>query len=333
MNEIWTISEQKQGQISRTSLELLSWGKEIDKRNEHILCAVLLVDEMETTEIQKLIEYGADKVYLVIHKNLEHFLVDSFAEVITDLIMDYQPKIVLASASTTGRTIMPYVSAKVHGGLTADCTELEFETGSGLLLQTRPAIGGNILATIKTPAHTPQMATVRPKSIACPVRDTSRKGEIKRIKLDFLKESRTKFEGFIPFSDGVSNIEDANVVVSGGRGLGRKDSISLIEELAALLDGETSSSRPPVDLGWKPYATQIGLSGKTVTPELYIACGISGSIQHLAGIKTAKHILAINKDPLAQIFQVANLGIVADLFEFLPFLIQKIKAIQQANVS
>lgn len=327
-NEIWSLAEQHDGKLSDVSFELIAWCKKMLPKNSenYSLCSLVLADGMNETEIEKLIFSGADKVYYVQHKKLKKFLVEPYARVLTSLINEHHPDVFLASATTTGKTIFPYISVLVHGGLTADCTGLEIDEETGLLLQTRPAIGGNILATIKTPSHRPQMATVRPKSISKPVLDFSKSGTVEKIhpELDHL-QLRTKRISFTPFSHEGPNIESANIVVAGGKGLKSKNNFDLVVELAEALGGAVGTSRPPVDQGWQPYEVQVGLSGKTISPDLYIACGISGSIQHLAGIQTAGKIVAINNDPHAQIFQVADFGVVTDLFEFLPILSEKLR--------
>jgi electron transfer flavoprotein alpha subunit len=276
--------------------------------------------------IQELIFYGADKVYLVENSILEHFLVEPYSNIVEYLINKYHPDIFIAGATTLGRTLMPYVAIKVNTGLTADCTELEIEEGTGNLLQIRPAIGGNILATIKTPRHRPQMATVRPKSIAIPERIEGRQGEILKIDVPSeLLKSRTEILGTRNSVDEAMGLEDADKIVAGGRGLRKSDNFELVRELADLLSAAVGASRETVDRGWISYPHQVGLTGKTVSPKLYMAIGISGAIQHLAGMKTSENIVAINNDPEAQIFQVADFGIVGDLFEIVPAIIEEIR--------
>jgi len=224
---------------------------------------------------------------------------------------------------------MPYVAIKVHAGLTADCTDLAIDPETGELHQTRPAIGGNIMATIKTPTARPQMSTVRPKSARPLDRDPARTGEIVRVEVPpHLLETEMRFEQFVPDTSQGMAIEDAEVIVAGGRGLKNAEGFEILGRLARLLDGSVGASRAAVDRGWQPYPRQIGLSGKTVAPELYIACGISGAIQHLAGMQTARNIIAINNDPEAQIFQVADLSIVGDAFELLPAILEQLEARQ-----
>lgn len=325
---VWTLSEQKHGKVHAVSYELLKRGKGLAAKLGVPLSTMLLGHNLAETETRELIYRGADRVYTVSHPLLEHFLAEPYQQVLTFLIAQYRPEIILAAATTTGRTIMPYVAThQMFAGLTADCTVLEIEEGTGNLLQTRPAIGGNILATIKTPQARPQMATVRPKSMKPAERDPTRTGDVIAVALppELQLTSRVTFEGFVPDSSQGVPLEDAEIVVSGGRGLAKGENFALIRELAATLGGGVGASRDAVDRGWIEYPHQIGLSGKTISPKLYLACGISGSIQHLAGMQTAETIVAINKDPDAQIFRLADFGIVGNLFEIVPALIRKLK--------
>lgn len=324
-SDIWTLSELKNGRLHAVSFELLAWGKGLAEKRGSNLCAVVLCDNLPDEDLNELILHGADIVYVVRHADLEYFLVEVHSKVLQQLVESYAPEVLLASATTQGRTVMPYLSMKLHTGLTADCTGLDIDADTGNLLQTRPAIGGNIMATIKTPEARPQMATVRPKSAAPLPRDENRNGRV--IAVDVPPEcftARMKYEQFIPDDAREVAIEDAEVIVSGGSGCKSGDNFKLLDELAERLGGTVGASRPVIDRGWRPYSKQIGLSGKTVSPELYVACGISGAIQHLAGIQTAKHIVAINADPHAQIFNVADLGIVGDMFEIIPAIIKKL---------
>lgn len=326
LRDVWTLAEQKEGRLHPVSFELLERGRGLADARGSRLCAVVIGHGVSKDDLQELIERGADVVYLVQDERLKNFLVESHARALRMLIESYHPEIMIAAATTTGRTLMPYVSAQIRAGLTADCTGLEIDPESGLLLQTRPAIGGNIMATIKTPTARPQMATVRPKSSRIPERKTDRVGEIKSI--DFQNEklpTRVQFEKYIPDESGSASIEDADVIVAGGAGLKTADGFVSLEKLADRLGGSVGASRPCVDHGWQPYAHQVGLSGKTVSPRLYLACGISGAIQHLAGIQTAEAIIAINSDPNAMIFQVADLGIVGNLFEIIPALVESLE--------
>jgi len=321
---VWVLGEERDGLIHPVSYELLAWGRDLaDKLDVDLTCAILGKDVRD--QAPELIFRGADKVYTVNHVNLGIFRVDPYARIIAALIEEYRPEILLASATTMGRTLMPVLAAKIHTGLTADCTELDVEPSTRLLLQTRPAIGGNVMATIKTPEHRPQMATVRPKSRKPLPRDPSRTGEI--VEQHFGEQylhSRVKRVSFEPDVTSEAPIQDADIVVAGGKGLKDGKNLDLIFNLAKALDGVVGASRPAVDQGWIAYSHQVGLSGKSVTPRLYVALGISGSAAHLAGMSSAEVIVAINKDPGANIFKVADFGIVGDLFEIAPALLEKL---------
>jgi len=326
MREVWTLAEFRHGKLNTVSLELLNRGKSIAEKLNAPLASVIIGYQIKKEDIDELIERGADKVYVVDDKRLENFIVETYAKVILKLLDEYNPDIFIAAATTTGRTLMPYIAVKKQTGLTADCTVLDIEEETGNLLQTRPAIGGNILATIKTPNTRPQMATVRAHSTKPALPDRNRVGEViyKQFSDDVFS-SKTKYIRFIKNESQQVNIQDAKIIVAGGRGLGKAENFKLIDELAELLGGAVGASRDVVDRGWKTYPHQIGLSGKTVSPALYIAVGISGAIQHIAGMQTSENIIAINKDHDAQIFKIANLGIVGDLNEILPLLIERIK--------
>jgi len=247
------------------------------------------------------------------------------------MIERHKPEIVIAGATTTGRTLMPYVAIKANAGLTADCTGLDIDPETGHLLQTRPAIGGNIMATIMTPSARPQMATVRPRSTRPPERQPGRKGQIVREKPPASLSSRVRRIDFIRESD-THTLTEAERIVSVGRGIKKAENISMIVALAEALDAAVGASRDVVDRGWLEYPHQVGLSGKTVSPKLYLAVGISGAIQHLAGMQTAETIVAINSDPDAQIFRVANIGIVGDLFLVVPLLTKRLQELRQQGI-
>jgi electron transfer flavoprotein alpha subunit len=323
MGEVWTLSEYRDKQLRDVSFELLAWGRKLADQLDTCLCAVVLIEQISEDELNKLFFYGADKVYVVRNPALANFLVEPYARTLKNLVDTYEPLVFLAAATTTGRTVMPYLSMLLHTGLTADCTGLEIEPETDNLLQIRPAIGSNIMATIRTPKTRPQMATVRPMSIFPLEPDPLRQGEIlyPMVPAEAMI-SRMSYEAFIPEGQGTTALEEADIIVSGGRGMQDTANFKLIESLAKALGGSAASSRPPVDLDWQPYIRQVGLTGKTISPALYIACGISGAVQHLAGIQTARNIVAINSDADAPIFQVADFGIVGDLMEILPALIK-----------
>jgi electron transfer flavoprotein alpha subunit len=290
------------------------------------LCSVVLGASVHEPDVRELIFRGADRVYLAESPALAHFLAEPYAHVLARLIRRHAPQVVLAGATSTGRTLMPYLAVRLHTGLTADCTGLDIDPQTGNLIQTRPAVGGNVLATILTTRHRPQMATVRPKSARPPERVEGRLGRIVKVRVPTdLPHNGAKWLGLRRMEEGEGNIQDAEKIVAGGRGMKKGPNFALIRQLAAKLGASVAASREAVDRGWISYPHQVGLTGKTVTPRLYMAVGISGSIQHLAGMKTAECIVAINNDPLAQIFQVADFGVVGDLFEFLPFLMEEIE--------
>ncbi|MCX7786398.1 MAG: electron transfer flavoprotein subunit alpha/FixB family protein [Spirochaetes bacterium] len=319
VNQVWTVAEHWEGNLKPISFELLHWGRTLADKLQTSLASIVIGNAINNEELQKLIAYGADEVYSVQDPRLSFFVCETYARILTSLIQSFQPVVVLGGATTLGRTLLPYVAVKVHTGLTADCTGLDIEEGTGNLLQIRPAIGGNIMATIKTPFHRPQMATVRPHSIKplCP--DPFRTGWIHRIPIqDQMIDSRVDVLGLDPLDSGRSTLDSAEIVVSGGKGLRRGDAFSLIQSLAQDLGAAVGASREAVDRGWISYPHQVGLSGKAISPKVYIAVGISGAIQHLAGIKSSEAIVAINSDPSAPIFQVADFGIVGDLFQVIP---------------
>jgi electron transfer flavoprotein alpha subunit len=323
--EVWTIAEQFDGKLKNISFELLAWGRKLADKQKGKLVSVLIGDGVTDEDLEALLRHGADEVYALQDPRLARFICPAYSAVLEELIAEYKPEIILAGATSLGRTLMPYTAVKVHTGLTADCTGLDIEEGTGNLLQTRPAIGGNIMATIKTANHRPQMATVRPKS-ARPLReDAGRQGKIVHItRKNPLRGMSIVVEGYRREEGEFTNLEEAEIIVSGGRGLKKGEYFNLIKELAEKLGGETGASRDAVDRGWISYPHQVGLSGKTVSPRLYMAIGISGAIQHLAGIKTSECIVSINSDPDAPIHKIADLGIVGDAFAFVPELMKRL---------
>jgi electron transfer flavoprotein alpha subunit len=322
---VWVLGEVREGVIHAVSYELLAWGRDLADKLGVELASVILGSGIKD-KLDELISRGADKVYVVDHPELEHFSPDAYSAILTSLVKELKPEIFIASATTMGRTIMPILSVKLDAGLTADCTELDIDEQERLLIQTRPAVGGNIMATIKTPVFRPQMSTVRPKSRRPLPEDKTRKGEIVIREIgDDLLYSRTKRVGFIKEDTIGAPIQDAEFIVGVGKGLQDAKNLNIIEELTGLFEGSIGASRTATDAGWLSYSHQVGLSGKTVSPRLYIACGISGAVQHLAGMSSAEIIIAINSDPEASIFGVADYGIVGDLFEVVPLLIDKIK--------
>ncbi len=321
---IWVFAEQRNGKLRSVAYELLARGRELADTLHTDLAAVCLGKNVN--DIASLIAHGADKVYSIDADALNVPLEDAYAAQMAELICSHKPEIVLAGATSLGRAFIPKVAAILKTGLTADCTSLDIDMERRLLLQTRPAFGGNLMATIICEQKRPQMATVRPRVFKKRTADPSRKGQI--INVDFNKAAVTSQTRLLRFIENIGKkikIEDADIIVSGGRGLGKAENFKLIEGLAQVLGAAVGSSRPPVDDGWIPYAHQVGQTGKTVRPKLYIACGISGSVQHMAGMGTSECIVAINNNPNAPIFEIATYGIVGDLFKVVPLLTEKIK--------
>lgn len=332
-SDVWILAEQSEGRVSRISHELLTRGLDLAAKRKCRLNAMIFGHEIDDGDLQGLIDRGADRVVAMEAPELNHFLPDPYAACMTRMIKEHKPEIIIAGATSTGRTLMPCVAINVHAGLTADCTGLDIEEETNNLLQTRPAIGGNIMATIKTPDHRPQMATVRPHSTKpAEVIEKDRKGEIIKVKApaDAL-DSRVERTGFEP-NEEEQSLQDAEKVVVVGRGIKKAENIPLVKELADVLGASLGASRDVIDRGWLSYPHQVGLSGKTISPKLYIGVGVSGAIQHLAGMQTAETIVAVNNDPDAQIFKVADVGVVGDLFEVVPAMIDRFKK-GEAHVS
>jgi electron transfer flavoprotein alpha subunit len=321
---VWVFAEQRDGRFKGVAYELLSRGRELADTLGTELGAVCFGHGIG--EVDELIAYGADKVYLVDNPALAQSQEDLYTGQLVELIKRHKPEIVLAGATSLGRSLIPRVAAILRTGLTADCTELEIDPDRRLLLQTRPTFGGNIMATIICQTKRPQMSTVRPRVFKKNKSDKSREGQIIKVDLDNERiTSRTKLLSFVEDITERVKLEDADIIVSGGRGLGKAENFKLLEELAAVMGAALGSSRPPVDDGWIPYSHQVGQTGKTVCPKLYVACGISGAVQHLAGMQTSDIIVAINDDPNAPIFEVATYGIVGDLFQVVPMLIDRLR--------
>jgi electron transfer flavoprotein alpha subunit len=326
---IWVFAEQKKSIIQPVVWELLAKARELAEKLNTEVSAVLLGYKVKE-KAKELIFYGADKVYLVEDEKLANFLDEPYTEILVKLVRKYKPEIFLCGATSIGRALVSRIAVKLYTGLTADCTGLDIDLEKRLLLQTRPAFGGNIMATIVSPFHRPQMATVRHKVFMPLEKDTTRTGQIIEEKPDSeLLKSRTNILEIVEEVTSTVNLSEADIIVSGGRGLGAKENFRIIEDLAKVLNAAVGASRAAVDAGWMPYSHQVGQTGKTVAPKIYFACGISGQIQHLVGMQSSKIIVAINKDPEAPIFKVATYGIVGDLFEIIPALTKKFKELLQ----
>lgn len=321
---VWVFGEQKDGVPSNVALELLGEGTKLALGLGVELSAVLLGDQIDEAASQ-LIAHGADNVYVVDHPSLKDFNDESYTDIMVQLINRYKPEIVLMGATTYGRSLAPRISSRIRTGLTADCTKLEIDGESMNLMQTRPAFGGNLMATIICPNHRPQMSSVRPKVMKALPADLSRTGKIIAPEVAIPDVLRTKVMPVVTSTMKMVNLAEADIIVSAGRGIGDPKNIHLVEELAAVLGGAVGASRAVVDAGWIEYNHQVGQTGKTVGPKVYFACGISGAVQHLAGMSSSDTIIAINKNPDAPIFKIANFGIVGDVLEVIPALIKEFK--------
>lgn len=325
--DVFVFAEQRDGKIQNVALELLGKARELADANNEKVVAILLGKDIKS-EAQSLIAAGADKVLVVDNDLLKDYLTEPYAQAITQIIREQKPSILLIGATTIGRDLGPRVSARNTTGLTADATKLEISDDEAHEFRmTRPAFGGNIMATILCKNHRPQMSTVRPGVMQKLPVDNSRTGEIVDypIAFDEKKISRVKIVKIVKEEKSIADISQSKILVSGGRGVANKEGFEKLEALAKELGGEVSSSRAMVDAGIIDHSRQVGQTGKTVRPELYIACGISGAIQHLAGMEESELIIAINKDKFAPIFSVADLGIVGDLHKIVPMLTERLK--------
>lgn len=322
---VWVYCEFRAGTLAPVSLELLGVGRRLADARGVKLSAVLIGGDTGDTA-EGLIGHGADTVYRADDPALTYFTDESYGAVLTDLITAHKPEIVLAGATAIGRSFIPGVANSLGAGLTADCTQLDIRGDDGALLQTRPAFGGNIMATIVCPNSRPQMATVRPKVMKELEFDSTRQGEIVDVTPNSLiQQTRVRVLESVRSEQDNVNIQESDILVAGGRGLDSAKGFDLIREFADSLDADVAASRAVVDAGWIAYPHQVGQTGKTVAPKLYIACGISGAIQHVAGMQSSETIVAINRDENAPIFDVADFGIVGDMFEIIPMLIRKIE--------
>jgi len=345
--DVWVYTEQRNGKLMNVALELLGEGYRLSREigNDAKVCAVLIGGNVEHL-VKELYAYGADKVYMISDPLLERYTTDGYTKVLTDAIREYKPEIVIFGATHIGRDLAPRVAARLDTGLTADCTRLDVNTGNyidylekyttvnteGLdrnngdknLKQTRPAFGGNLMATIVCPSHRPQMSTVRPGVMNKRERDDKAVGELVKVNHKLSKEDiHTNVVEVVKAAKELVSLTDAQIICSGGRGLGDASGFELIKKFADKVGGVVGASRAAVDAGWIDHSHQVGQTGTTVKPKIYFACGISGAIQHLAGMQTSDTIIAINKDPEAPIFEVADFGIVGDLYKVIPEIMAK----------
>ena len=325
MNEIWVFAEQRGGALQSVSCELLSEGRELAAKSGYELCALLL-SENGAALAPELFAHGARKVYAMDAPQFAYYQNDFWSAAVRQAVEARRPEILLFGATSIGRSLAPTVAAALHTGLTADCTQLDFDPERKLLLQTRPAFGGNIMATITCEGTRPQMATVR-GNVFKKVREDGAAGEVVPLAAD-LSGVPCRMRRLAAVKEGGEDVDlaGAKTIVSGGRGLGAPEKFSLVRELAAELGGAVGASRAVVDAGWISALHQVGQTGKTVCPKLYVALGISGAIQHLAGMQSSDFIVAVNKDPAAPIFEVADVGIVGDLDAVVPELVKKLRA-------
>lgn len=329
--DIYVVVEQVDGVIQKVGIELIGIASELAKDLDQKVVAILLGSNIKGLA-ENLIYHGANEVLCVDDPMLEVYSTEPYTKAVNAIMEEKKPEIVLFGATSIGRDLAPRVSARVHTGLTADCTKLEIDPETKLLLMTRPAFGGNIMATIVCKEFRPQMATVRPGVMKALPKDTSRTGVIEEFKVEFKPEDmNVKIREIVKSTNQTIDITESKKLVSGGRGIGSAEYFDVLKELADELGGLVTSSRANVDAGWIGRDRQVGQTGKTVRPDLYLACGISGAIQHLAGMEDSEFIVAINKDAHAPIFDVADLGVVGDLHKIVPILIEKIRAIKQAQ--
>ena len=325
---VWIYAEVRHGKLQSTAYELLHIGRKLAGELQEELSAVVIGHNIASAA-QDLIEHGADKVYVFDDPMFAQFVDETYALALTELIKQEKPNKLLMPASTIGRSFGSRVAISANTGITADATELGIDPKTRILDATRPSFGGNLMATILCEKHRPEMATVRPMSFPRAEKQPGRQGKVIPVKIDMSKwKIREKFIDFVAEKSETQDIASAEIIVSGGRGLGKAEGFQLIEEFAKLLGGAVGASRAVVDAGWIPYRHQVGLTGRTVRPKLYIAAGISGAIQHLAGMSSSEFIVAINKDPQAPMMQIANLGVEGDLYEILPLVIAEIKKLK-----
>ncbi|WP_312433335.1 electron transfer flavoprotein subunit alpha/FixB family protein [Lacrimispora sp.] len=322
---VFVYAQQVDKKVSRVTFELLGKGVELAAALNTEVTAVLLGSQIEYLAAE-LVRYGADRVIIVDHPVLETYMTEPYTAALTAVVETYKPEILLYGATAIGRDLAPRVSARVHTGLTADCTKLEIQEETNHLMMTRPAFGGNIMATILCPEHRPQMATVRPGVMQCTKLREDTEGKIEFYQVNELENSKNvEILEIIKKVNERMDIMDAKVLISGGRGMGSAENFAVLEELAEVLGGTVAASRAAVDAGWQEKDRQVGQTGKTVRPNLYIACGISGAIQHLAGMEESDIIIAVNKDETAPIFEIADYGVVGDAGKIIPLLIKQIK--------
>jgi len=322
--DVWVFAEQRDNKLMNVVFELLGEATKLAKIRNSKVCAILCGHNANDL-VNELYEYGADVVYYADDERLRLYTTDGYAKVIGDAIDEYKPEIVLLGATHIGRDLGPCLAVKCNTGLTADCTKLAIDETTGGILQTRPAFGGNLMATIICPEHRPQMSTVRPGVMEKREQEVGKRGELVKLKVKLSdSDLRTKVLEVVKSVNEKVDLTSAKVIVSGGMGLGNADGFKLLRELADKLGGTIGASRAAVDSGWIDHSFQVGQTGTTVKPNIYFACGISGAIQHVAGMQNADLIVAINTDENAPIFEIADIGIVGDLYKVIPEIINNL---------
>lgn len=328
------VIEHKEGQVQPVSLELMGKARDLATLREEPVIAIVAGKDIRASA-KELFHFGADRVVVIEHEILEHYCTEPYTKSVVEAISQLKPEIVLFGATAVGRDLAPRVSARIHTGLTADCTSLDIDEATGNLLMTRPAFGGNIMATIICPDFRPQMSTVRPGVMIRPEEELDRSGEVEIIDAQLCSQDmNVEILEVVKETHGKVNIEDAKVLVSAGRGVGGVEAIPELKDLADMLGGEVSGSRAVIDAGWLGKERQVGQTGKTVRPDLYFAMGISGQIQHIAGMEDSELIIAVNKNPSAPIFDVADIGIVGDVHKIIPAVMDELKnRVSESNES
>ncbi|MCX0380214.1 electron transfer flavoprotein subunit alpha/FixB family protein [Clostridium perfringens] len=327
-NGVWVFAEQREGQLQKVSLELLGEGRKIADKLGSKLTALLIGSKVQNL-VEDLSRHGADEVLVVDAPELEHYTTDGYTKAICELANAKKPNIIFIGATFIGRDLGPRVAARLETGLTADCTSLDVDVESGDLLATRPAFGGNLMATIVCPDHRPQMATVRPGVFEkLPLGENDATVENIEVKFNS-NDIRTKIVEIIKEHKDIVDISEANVLVAGGRGIGSEENFKMLKELAEVMNGSIAASRAAVEKGWVDKDYQVGQTGKTVRPNIYVACGISGAIQHAAGMQDSDMIIAINKDANAPIMKIADYAIVGDVNKVVPEFIAQLKAMKE----
>ena len=327
-NGVCVFAEQREGQLQKVSLELLGEGRKIADKLGSKLTALLIGSKVQNL-VEDLSRHGADEVLVVDAPELEHYTTDGYTKAICELANAKKPNIIFIGATFIGRDLGPRVAARLETGLTADCTSLDVDVESGDLLATRPAFGGNLMATIVCPDHRPQMATVRPGVFEkLPLGENDATVENVEIKFNS-NDIRTKIVEIIKEHKDIVDISEANVLVAGGRGIGSEENFKMLKELAEVMNGSIAASRAAVEKGWVDKDYQVGQTGKTVRPNIYVACGISGAIQHAAGMQDSDMIIAINKDANAPIMKIADYAIVGDVNKVVPEFIAQLKAMKE----